>query len=109
MTIREVQVDCFKCHQPFVASVPVLTRVCPGCQLTRSTRPERCKFAVTETCEGKRMYIVKRFVEVGGFAYWQHWHEAADIEGARTVIPNGARRFDKGLSDSPDVVETWIG
>ena len=109
MLSREVSIGCLRCTRPFLSSVPVLSRVCPRCQLARSVRPERCKFSVTTAFEGKQVYIVKRCLEVGGSSFWQHWYEAADIEDARMAIPDGARRFGKSLSDPSDVVETWIG
>lgn len=105
---RDVSIECLSCQRPFAAVVPLLSHICPDCQLGRAMRPERSKFSVTEAYEGRRIYIVKRFIEVGGKAYWQHFHEACDIEKAREVIPEGARRFSKSLSDPSDVVETWI-
>lgn len=105
---RDVSIECFSCQRLFQAVVPLLSHVCPDCQLERPKRPERCKFSVTETFEGRRVFIVKKFMEVGGKPYWQHYHEADDIEKARTVIPEGSRRYNKSLLDPSDVVETWI-
>lgn len=105
---RDVSIECFSCRRPFYAVVPLLSHVCPDCQLKRPKPPERHKYSVTEAYEGRRVYIVKKFIEVGGKPYWQHCHEACDIEDARAVIPEGARRFSKSLLDPSDVVETWI-
>lgn len=105
---RDVLVECFSCRETYVAAIPLLSRTCPACQLRRHMPPERAKFSVTEAFEGRRVYIVKRFIQVGQKAYWQHFHEACDIEEARMVIPEGARRFSKNVLDPSDVVETWI-
>ena len=105
---RDVSIECLSCRKPFFAVIPLLSHVCPDCQLERPKRAERCKFSVTEAYEGRRVYIVKKFMEVGGRAYWQHCHEAIELEDARAVIPEGARRFSKSLLDPSDVVETWI-
>jgi hypothetical protein len=106
---RDIAIECLSCQKTFYAVVPLLSHICPDCQLQRPKRPERSKFSVTEAFEGRRVFIVKKFMEVGGKPYWQHYHEADDIENARTVIPEGARRYSKGILDPSDVVETWIG
>jgi hypothetical protein len=105
---RDISIECLACRKNFQAVIPVLSRICPGCHLSRTMRPERFKYSVTEAFEGRRVYIVKRFTQVGANAYWQYCHEAVDIEDARAAIPEGARRYSKGLLDPSDVVETWI-
>lgn len=105
---RDITVECFECRKAFYAAIPILSRICPTCQLGKAQRPERSKYSVTEVFEGRRVYIVKRFMEVEGNPYWQHCGESCDIEEVRSAIPEGARRYSKSLLDSPDVVETWI-
>lgn len=105
---RDIAIECLSCRKTFAAVIPLLSRTCPDCQLARSLRPEKYKYAVTEAYEGRRVFIVKKFMQVGANAYWQHCHEACDLEEARTAIPEGARRYGKNLLDPSDVVETWI-